>query len=414
MGITMIGIDHNKANIDIRSMFAFSKKSATETMMQWKEIRGLKGCIILSTCNRMEIWAHTRHHWDNSLIDLVCELRGVDPVEYGQYFVERSDNEAISHLFYLTSGLKSMILAEDQIITQVKDALLLSREAYATDNVLEVLFRTAITAGKRVRSEVVFSRANQTAMDQAIEKLKADGFDFTGVKCMVIGNGGMGKLAALSLMKEGAEVTVTIRQYRKGIVDTPNNCARINYGDRLELLPHCDIVVSATTSPNFTLTAEQIRTTETKPGLILVDLAVPRDFEQEIGSIDKVTLYTIDDFSTNKVDDTNEEAWAQADAVITEEIEKFQVWYGGRNYIPRVNWVKDRAMEDLDFRLRKTYNKLPMSREEQLAIQESVDRSAGKVVTKLIYGLRDYLPREAFRDALDALEKIYGKDEDEF
>lgn len=413
MGITMIGIDHNKANIDIRSMFAFSKKNATETMMKWKEIRGLKGCIILSTCNRMEIWAHTRHHWDNSLIDLVCELRGVDPEEYGKYFVERSDDEAISHLFYLTSGLKSMILAEDQIITQVKDALLLSREAFATDNVLEVLFRTAITAGKRVRSEVIFTRANKTAMDQAIEKLKADGFPFAGARCMVIGNGGMGKLAALSLMNEGAEVTVTIRQYHKGIVDTPNNCERINYGDRLELLPECDIVVSATTSPNFTLTAEQIRETETKPGLVLVDLAVPRDFEQEIATIDKVSLYTIDDFSTNRVDDTNEDAWAQADAVISDEIAKFQTWYGGRSYIPRVDWVKNHAMEDLDFRLRKAYNKLPMTREEQLAFQEIVDKSAGKIVTKLIYGLRDYLPIEEFRDALDALEKIYGKDEDE-
>ena len=88
--------------------------------------------------------------------------------------MERKEEEAVDHLFHLTSGLKSMILAEDQIITQVKDALTLAREAFVTDNVLEVLFRKAVTAGKKVKTNVIFSRANQTAMDQAIEKRCGD------------------------------------------------------------------------------------------------------------------------------------------------------------------------------------------------------------------------------------------------
>ena len=172
MSIQMIGIDHTKANVDIRALFSFTKKNAAAAMERWKKIPGVLGCVILSTCNRMEIWVSAEEHWDGSLLEELCKLKEVDPTQYEGYFVKREGKEAVDHLFHLTCGLKSMILAEDQIITQVKDALALARENYVTDNVLEVLFRKAVTAGKRVKTDVTFSRANQTAMDQAIEMLK--------------------------------------------------------------------------------------------------------------------------------------------------------------------------------------------------------------------------------------------------
>ena len=259
MSISMIGIDYNKANVDIRAMFSFTKKNATAAMERLKKIPGIQGCVILSTCNRMELWASTKADWNGTLLEELCKIKEVDPTQYGEYFVERNEEEAVDHLFHLTSGLKSMILAEDQIITQVKDALTLAREAFVTDNVLEVLFRKAVTAGKKVKTNVIFSRANQTAMDQAIEMLKERKFPLSDARCMVIGNGEMGKLAAQSLKRTGADVTVTVRQYRSGVVTIPMGCSRINYGERLNFLPGCDLVVSATASPNFTLKEENVR-----------------------------------------------------------------------------------------------------------------------------------------------------------
>src|SRR5699024_10664980 len=116
---------------------------------------------------------------------------------------------------------KSMILAEDQIISQVRDAHALARENYATDSVLEVLFRKAVTAAKKVKTDVVFTRASETSMDRAVAMLEHQGFSLKGRKCMVIGNGEMGKLAALTLAGKGADVTVTVRQYRSGVVQIP-------------------------------------------------------------------------------------------------------------------------------------------------------------------------------------------------
>ena len=195
----------------------------------------------------------------------------MDPTQYEEYFVRRKDREAVEHLFHLTSGLKSLILAEDQIITQVKDALAMARENYVTDNVLEVLFRKAVTAGKKVKTNVTFSRANQTAMDQAVEMLRQKNFQFSEKNCLVIGNGEMGKLAAQTLKRAGARVTVTVRQYRSGIVTIPMGCERINYGERLEFLPSCDLVVSATASPNYTLTKEQVEDAGIRKDTILIE-----------------------------------------------------------------------------------------------------------------------------------------------
>ena len=168
MSISMIGIDYNRASVDIRAQFSFTKKNAVTALEHLKQESGILGAVLLSTCNRMELWASTQEDWQCSLYDFLCREKEKEPERYRQYFVERTEEEAVEHLFYLTSGLKSQILAEDQIITQVKDALALSRDVYCTDNVLEVLFRKAVTGAKRVKTEVTFSRGNSSVIHQAI------------------------------------------------------------------------------------------------------------------------------------------------------------------------------------------------------------------------------------------------------
>lgn len=403
----MAGIDHNKANVDIRALFSFTKKHAAASMEKWKQLPGISGCVILSTCNRMELWVNTKDEYQGTLLDLLCEWKGVPVEQYAPYFVVREGDEAVDHLFHLTSGLKSLILAEDQIITQVKDALSMAREVFATDNVLEVLFRKAITAGKKVKTNVVFSRASQTSMDRAIDMLRSEGFLLQDAACMVIGNGEMGKLAAQSLRQAGACVTVTVRQYRSGMVSIPEGCDRINYGERLDALPNCDLVVSATASPNYTLTMEQMQSATIKEGLVLIDLAVPRDMEPEIAGLSGVKLYTIDDFKLEGPDAALKESLEQAEQIIHEEIDEFYVWYKGRNMIPRINGIRDKAITDLDWRLHKMLHKLPMEEEEIRLLEQAIQTSAGKVITKLIFGLRDSLPPEEFLDCVEGLEQTY-------
>lgn len=409
MSIFMIGIDHNRASVDIRALFSFTKKAAGEAMQAIKELDGIGGCVILSTCNRMEIWVSARDDWDGEgLYGRLCEIKQVSGGPYRDHFVSRRDREAVEHLFYLTSGLKSQILGEDQILTQVKDALTLAREAFSTDSVLEVLFRMAVTAGKRIKTEVVFHRSDPSVIHQAIRTLERRGFSVSGKKCMVIGNGEMGKMAAQTLAGAGGDVTVTIRQYRSGMVNIPQGCQRIDYGRRMELLPQCDLVVSATASPNLTLREELFRQIELSKPLILIDLAVPRDIEPDLGKWDGITLYDMDSFRESEAAPEREESFRQSESIVREQMEEFYQWLEGRDIIPRIQKIQTEAVHDLDLRIHKVLQKTPMEDADRQKLQQAIERAAGKVVSKLIFGLRDDLDKDLFLACVAGLEKVYG------
>lgn len=404
----MIGIDHSKASVDIRAKFSFTKKRAIEAMKKLKEEHGILGCIILSTCNRMEVWVSTQDDEEISLYDFLCKEKEVEKDEYQDYFMKRENEEAVRHLFYLTSGLKSQILAEDQIITQVKDALTLARDAYCTDNVLEVLFRMAVTAAKKVKTEVTFSRANTSVIHQAMERLKNQGFSFEGKTCMVIGNGEMGKVTALALKEAGADVTVTVRQYRSGVVNIPQGCKRINYGERMELLPDCDLVVSATASPNYTLTKENFEEIKLDAAsVVLIDLAVPRDIDPEVGKLQNVSLYDIDSFRIDVASPKLQASMQKAGEILDDQMKEFYDWFNGRDIFPRIEEIKADAVKDLNLRITKILKKTPMEQKDRESLLRAIDTAAGKVVNKMIFGLRDSLEQEAFLDCVEGLEKIY-------
>lgn len=407
MSISMIGIDYSRASVDIRSQFSFTKKNAAEALEHLKQEPGILGGVLLSTCNRMELWASTKEDWQGSLYEFLCREKEKEPEAFRRYFIERKGTEAAEHLFYLTSGLKSQILAEDQIITQVKDALALAREAYCTDNVLEVLFRKAVTGAKRVKTEVTFSRGNSSVIHQAIEKLGQQGYELEGRTCMVIGNGEMGKVTAMALKEAGAEVTVTVRQYRSGMVTIPPGCSRINYGERMGFLPECDLVVSATASPNYTLTRELLEKVGLRKKLILIDLAVPRDLEPEIGTLPGITLYDIDSFKIDASSPELQASMEQAGGILKEELAEFYNWYQGRALIPRIQEIKSEAVEDFNFRIMKILRKTPMEEHDREALLKAMDQAAGNVVNKIIFGLRDALDPREFVTCVEGLERLY-------
>ena len=407
MSISMIGIDHSMAPVDIRALFAFTRKNAGEAMEKLKEQRGIDGCIILSTCNRLEVWASVDDEAELSLYKELCKLKNINDDQYEIYFTKREGHAAVEHLFYLASGLKSQILGEDQILTQVKDALGIAREHFTTDGALEVLFRMAVTAGKKIKTEVPFSHGNPSVIHQAIEMLDRQGYCVQDKVCMVIGNGEMGKVAAQALMEAGADVTVTVRQYRSGMVNIPFGCKRINYGERMDYLPKCDLVVSATASPNFTLREELFENLELEKSIVLIDLAVPRDIDPEIRKKDNITLYDMDSFRTGETPKELADNLEAAGAIVKAQMNEFFQWLEGRDIIPRIQEIKADAVEDLNLRIEKIFRKTPMEDSDRENLKKAVDTAAGKVVNKLIFGLRDSLNQDAFLECVEGLEKLY-------
>ena len=409
MSVILAGIDYTTASIDIRQKFSFTKSRLAEALQQIQTRPEISGCVLLSTCNRTELYLSTRPEASADPLQLLCQLKGLEAADYRDYFRIYQGDDAVRHLLRLASGLESQILGEDQIITQVGDALTTAREFYTADKTLEVLFRIVVTAAKKVKTQVVFHHGNTSAVQAAVDTLLALGIPLTGSRCLVIGNGEMGKLTATTLLEAGADVTVTVRQYRSGQLQIPPGCRRIQYSERLALLPSCDLVFSATSSPNTTLNREQLASLSLKEGLILVDLAVPRDIDPEIASLPGLTLYDVDSFRSH-ADEAQLLAILQAEEILQEAFLEFQSWNEGKDLIPRIRSLTEAGTEDLHLRLQKKLRKLCPDEMHRKEVTDAIDASAGKVMTKLLFGLKAGLEKEVFQECLNILEALYRED----
>ena len=402
MRLQMIGIDHSTAQIAVRERFAFTKSAAEQVLQTLKKIDGVRGCVLLSTCNRMELYVSVDEDTRMDLCAWICEYRQL-PVEPNRaYFCPREGLDVAHHLFELSCGLCSQIMGEDQILTQVKDALGMAREVYTTDNCLEVLFRQAVTVAKQIKSSIVFEKGNRSAASAAIELLRERGAVFTGKHALVIGNGMMGRLTAQALMQEGVQVTVTVRQYRSGIVDIPEGASRINYGERYQKLPEVDYIFSATASPNLTITPEGLSGIAVD-GKIFVDLAVPRDIDPAVGELEGVRLICMDDLHVTPLSATQQEQYQLAQERLAQACEEFSRFYYNRDLIPRIGRLSDAAADDLWGRMHKDCAGL--SEEQRQAVRAAAVRSGSKVYAHLLYLLRDGLDADTFSQCLELLER---------
>lgn len=408
MSIRMIGIDHNRAEVALRGLFSFTKKSAASAMEAVCGLDGVCGCVILSTCNRMEIWVDETR--EAAVYEELCRLKRVEPETFREVFVSRTGTEAVEHLFRLTCGMESQILGEDQILTQVKDALALSRENNFTDSTLEVLFRMAVTAGKQVKTRVVFPHGSVSAIQQAVESLQKQGFKIEGSRCMVIGNGQMGILSAKAFRAEGAQVYMTVRRYHHGQAEIPKGCRGIAYEEREKYLAESDYIVSATSSPHYTLTKEMFLTAGYGGGAVLIDLAVPRDISEDVKELEGVTLFDIDDFESEGGDAGICQAMEKAERILGEYMTEFYNWQEGKDLVPRIQMIKEEAAEDVLLRLQKRIRKTSLDEAERDTLQKQIESAAQKVVNKMLFGLKEYLSPEEFQNCVNGLERLYGEE----
>jgi len=388
MPILMAGIDHNRADLDVRSRFSFTKKMMEDAFIWLKRHHPVDGCIILSTCNRMEIWLSTGDE-GLSPTKVLCAFMQADPAECAGYFVERREREAVDHLFRLAAGLESKVVGENQIVTQVNEALDFARGCDATDHALEVLFRMAVTAAKRVKTQTSLTLSDSSVIHAALKALRGRGLSFSGKKCMVIGSGMMGKISARTLLDDGARVCMTVRKYRRGVVDLPQGC---------------DLVVSATSSPNYTLCREDLQALHPGHPVTLIDLAVPRDIEKSAEELDWATLYDIDAFGIDLESEKVRENMRRAEAILDEEKEAFYAWYEGRDVIPRIQELKDIAACNVAARMMPAFKRACLAVDARDHLEQEIEGASSRMMNNLLFGMRTRLPEDVFRECLGAME----------
>lgn len=399
MQIKMIGIDHIKAPLQYREKVAFSNTRIIEFLNILKKEENILSCVVLSTCNRTEIWVSYKENLINEIDYILCKFKNINLDEYKKYFVYRKDKEAVEHLFMVTSGLKSKILGEDQIITQVKNAVELSRENDFLDTKLDILFRNAITASKKIKTQIKFSKASFSVIDSVINKLQSLNIYIRNKNCLVIGNGEMGRLASEIFIKNGANVTMTLRQHHKGNVVIPVGVNIINFSERVKVLPQFDIIVSTTSTNRYMLQYEEVSKIMLKEKVFFIDLAVPRDIDEKIFSIKGVNGFNIDDFEIeeNELDNINGSI-EKAKIILNYYVENFYKWYFNKDLINNIFNLSQKISDDIILRINKLIDN---------NTKDFVEKASKKSIEKLIFCLRDNMEINDFKNLIYILEKNY-------
>lgn len=399
MQIKMIGIDHTKAPLQYREKVAFSNTRIIEFLNSLKKEENILSCVVLSTCNRTEIWVSYKENLINEIDYILCKFKNINLDEYKKYFVYRKDKEAVEHLFMVTSGLKSKILGEDQIITQVKNAVELSRENDFLDTKLDILFRNAITASKKIKTKIKFSKGSFSIIDSVINKLQSLNICIKNKNCLVIGNGEMGRLASEVFIKNGANVTMTLRQHHKGNVVIPVGVNIINFSERVKVLPQFDIIVSTTSTNRYMLQYEEVSKIMLKEKVFFIDLAVPRDIDEKIFSIKGVNGFNIDNFEIeeNELDNINGSI-EKAKIILNYYVENFYKWYFNKDLINNIFNLSQKISDDMILRINKLVDNNTI---------EFVEKASKKSIEKLIFCLRDNMEINDFKNLIYILEKNY-------
>jgi glutamyl-tRNA reductase len=322
----MAGLDHKGASLGVREQFALTKEKTRQVLASIKKGGLVGGCVIVSTCNRTELYASVLNCNVFEPAKALCDVLGKKFSDFKYYFTERIDECAMEHLCRVASGLDSQIMGDAQIITQVREALELSRAQNCTDSYVETMFRLAIQAAKAIKTKVAFkSQGADSVPGKAVDKLKMLCQSLAGKNAVVIGNGWMGRLVAELLIGENANVTVTLRENKKGFMQIPNGANTISYNERYKAIEQADMAISATTSPHFTLCHKELSRLIRLPGII-VDLAVPRDVEPSVKEIPGLVLLAIDDIS-GESRALPAESILMIDNIIGEHIKKYYHWF---------------------------------------------------------------------------------------
>lgn len=379
MNIIMSGLEHSLAPISLRERLSFTKQQTAEMVQKIRSFPHILGCVLISTCNRTELYLSCSE--EQSPGELLCQAAGAEYTPYRDVFVTRSGKKAVKHLMEVASGLRSRIFGEDQIISQVKDAVAIARQAGTADSVLETLFRSAVSAGKEVRTKVRLTSVPTSAASMAVALLQEKLGELKGKKALVIGNGEMGRLSASLLERAGCRVSVTLRTYRHGETIVPPGCGVVPYEERFIHMDGCDILLSATTSPHYTVTAEQLSSLTAVPP-VLIDLAIPRDIEAEVGQLPGVTLYNIDDLGSQL---ENRTVPPEVTDILKAQMENFYRWLNYKDCMTSVESLKQALV-----------NRILTAKElsEELTEAEIIELSVDKTVDLMISGLAERITSE--------------------
>ncbi|PHV70985.1 glutamyl-tRNA reductase [Sporanaerobium hydrogeniformans] len=411
MNIGMVGVNH-LCPIEIRESVSFTQSQKKELFHKAKE-QGIEEIVILSTCNRSEIyiWGSELQTGVTFFKNFYKKRMGVGEAE--DYLSIYKGKDVLKHLYEVAIGLDSLVLGEDQILGQVKEAWELAREEKGSGKLLNKIFREAITTAKSIKHQLKISEHPLSISYVATKFLKQQLGDLEDRKLLVIGAGKMSQLVLSYLHEEHVgKIYLSNRTHgkAKALEKSYEEIEIIAYEDRYNLLPEVDGVICATASPHIILRKEKLPTL-VKP-LCCIDIALPRDIDPRIGEMPHVSLFDID--SLKNVCETNNQrrqALAkEAEILIEEKIEVLMNWLEHSDMDSALKLLDETKKSIEQDTLEVIYKKTHLSEEDKKVIEKMLGAALNKFVRMPAKKLKQLENDEKRKQYLEAVETLFRRE----
>jgi glutamyl-tRNA reductase len=416
MSLVVVGINHRTAPVEVRERVVFEPSRIPDALQQLRSLPEIRESVIVSTCNRTELYCVTDGAGQGELGDWLQRYHGLG-VSLHHCLYHHGEDKAVGHAFSVASGLDSMVLGEPQILGQLKDAYRVAQEAGTTGPVLNRLFQSAFSVAKRVRTETKIGANAVSVASAAVAMARTVFASFENRTALLVGAGETVALAARHLYADGLRRMIIANRS----VDRARELAAEFHGFAIGLdeipnhLKEADIVIASTAAPHSIITrpmTEQALRARKRRPMFMVDIAVPRDIDADVAELEDIYLFTVDDLQSvvNENLEGRRQAAREAGELITSEVERFSHSLKTRDAAPLIR----RLREDADRTRSRTL--------EQARHMLAHGKSHDEVLTFLANTLTNRLlhaPSQRLRDAaetgdgeiLDAIADIYRLDQ---
>jgi len=388
--IVVVGLNHETAPVAVREALAFPKEALPEALARVREETGLGEAVILSTCNRVEVYGHAAEESLDAVAAFLARYHAREPGEIAPHLYRLEGEAAVRHAFRVAASLDSMVMGEPQILGQVKDAYEAAEKAGSLGSVLNALRNRSISAARRARTETAIGRNAVSVSHVAVELARKIFGELRDRSVLLVGAGKMSEVAARQMVRDGARASVlggrTFERAEQLAAALGGRAAP--FESLRGELAKADIVISGTGAPGVVIHRADVEAAQAarrgRP-LFLIDIAVPRDVAEDAGKVSGVFLYDLDD--VKKVAEANlrerkKEASA-AEAIVEEEIREFLEWRRSLDVVPLLVELRRRGDEIRKAEIEKARRRLgPLTPEQESALEAATSA----IVNKLLHG----------------------------
>jgi glutamyl-tRNA reductase len=345
--ILVVGVNHKTAPLELRSRVAFADAEASKVLFAILALPSVEECVLLSTCNRTEVYVHASHDPNSDILRTLCSIKRLPVTTLSVACVSLQGASAVRHVFRVAAGLESLVMGEAQILGQVRSAYKTARELHTTGPVLNRVMQLAMGAGRRVRRETALGTRNVSAAHAALSACRQTFGSIDGRRVLIIGAGEMAALAVKVFAQARARITaVANRDLNAARVLADRTHARaISLHDLPQVLAEVDAVVVAVGAGEPVLRREHMELSAARtPALLILDLGMPRGVDADVGALPGVIVYDLDRLS-EFLPPAPADTIAAAGRLVDEAADRFVRWYASRAAQPIVAGLRRRADE---------------------------------------------------------------------